>query len=200
MRATVISHAPGLSGTPSAGQRSSARAKASCAQSSDPWSRQFPVFLEGGPHDQQRHISNPDRTGNRCATNGFRIAPVPTTDVDTPNLPAATSGSVPAPRRLCLDEARSHLAAADDALDGWYARQTIEGHTYVGDGHEAIRLVDAATRELYRVRAALVGEIRDDEDGRADRADRMIAEFKARRASDLSGRPDGAAPQDGRAA
>lgn len=31
-------------------------------------------------------------------------------------------GSVRAPARASLDGARSHLAAAVDALDGWYAR------------------------------------------------------------------------------
>src|SRR5262249_55843630 len=99
------------------------------------------------------------------------------------------------PGRLRLDEAWVHLAAAVDALDGWYARQTIEGHSYVGDGHDTIRLIYAATRELYRVRAALIGEIRVDEDERAARIDRMIAELRARRACDLPG--DGAAPRDG---
>ncbi len=39
--------------------------------------------------------------------------------------------------RLCLGEARSHLAAAGDALDGWYARQTTEGYTYGADGRAA---------------------------------------------------------------
>jgi hypothetical protein len=69
----------------------------------------------------------------------------------------------------------------------WYAQQTTEGHSYVGDGHEAIRLIDAATREPCGIRAELIGEIRDDEDERAARVDHMIAEFRARWAGDLPG-------------
>jgi hypothetical protein len=122
----------------------------------------------------------------------------PTTDVDTTS--PLTSMACDPTGRLRLDEAQSHLAAAADALDGWYARQTTEGHSYVGDGHHAIRLIDAVTRQLYRVRAALVGEIRDDEDERAVRVDRMIADFTARRAGVPSGGPDGGAPHDGGAA
>ncbi len=125
----------------------------------------------------------------------------PATNVDTPDLPTSTASAViSVPDRLRLDEARAHLATAADTLDGWYARQTTDEHTYVGDGHETIRHIDAATRELDRVRAALVGEIRDDEDERAVRVDRMLAEFKARRAGTLTGGTDGGAPHDGGAA
>lgn len=112
----------------------------------------------------------------------------PTNDVDTPARPIPSArGVVSAPRRLRLNEARAHLVAAADAIDGWYARQTTPGHSYVADGHEAIRLIDAATRELHRVRAALIGEIRADEDERAVRVDRVITEFRARRIGDPSG-------------
>ena len=88
-------------------------------------------------------------------------------------------------QELChtLDGARSHLTAARIALDGWYTRQTTEEHTYVADGHDAIRLIDSATRTLYRVRGALIGEIRADEDERAARVDRLLAECRARRAA-----------------
>ena len=73
----------------------------------------------------------------------------PRTDVDTPDrsTSAASAAIFPADW-LGLDETHAHLAAAADALDGWYARLTTEGHSYVGDGHDAIRLIDAATREL----------------------------------------------------
>jgi hypothetical protein len=81
-----------------------------------------------------------------------------------------------------------------------YARQTTELHTYVADGHEVIQLIDAAARELYRIRAALIGELRDDEDERAIRVDRMIAESRARRTGVLPSGLDGGAPQDGGAA
>lgn len=47
----------------------------------------------------------------------------PTTDVDTPDLSTSTaSAAIFLPDRLRLDEARVSLAAAADALDGWYAR------------------------------------------------------------------------------
>ncbi len=46
------------------------------------------------------------------------------------------------------------MGSASDPLAGWYAPPTAGN--YVADGHEAVRLVDAATRELYRIRAALI--------------------------------------------
>ena len=101
----------------------------------------------------------------------------PTPKVNMPDPPESAAPVVVAmPRRLRLDEAREHLAAAAEAIDGWSAHQTTERHSYVGDGHEAIRLIDAATRELYQVRADLVHEIRADDDERAVRVDRMLAE------------------------
>lgn len=122
----------------------------------------------------------------------------PATDIDTSDLSTSTvSAAIFQADRLRLDEARASLAAASDALDGWYARQTTEGHTYVADGHEVVQLIDAAKRELYRVRAVLIGELRDDEDERAVRVDRMLAESRARRAGVLPGGLDGGAPQNG---
>ena len=123
----------------------------------------------------------------------------PATDVDTPNQPSLTApAAVSTDEQLRLDNAATDLVAAADALDGWYARQNSASHSYVGDGHEAIHLIDATTRELYRVRADLVREVRADEDERTVRADRMIAEFKSRRAGYRSG--DAATPMDGGAA
>jgi hypothetical protein len=91
----------------------------------------------------------------------------PVIDVDAPTPPTSTAlGAISAPEWLRLDDAQAYLAAAADAFDGWYGRQTTEGHTYVGDGHEVIRLIDAATRNLYRVRGTLIDEIRADEDER----------------------------------
>jgi hypothetical protein len=66
----------------------------------------------------------------------------PNPAISTASVAVSISG------RLRLDEARAHLAAAADTLDGWYARQTTERHSYVGDGLEAIRLIDAVIREL----------------------------------------------------
>ena len=118
----------------------------------------------------------------------------PTTKVNMPNPPGSSAPvAVALLGRARLDEARAHLAAAAEAIDGWSARQTSERHSYVGDGHEAIRLIDAATRELYRVRADLVHEIRADDDERAVRVDRMLAELKARRAVDAEPLRDGSA-------
>lgn len=104
----------------------------------------------------------------------------------------STASAVPG--RLRLDEARAHLAAPADALEGWYTRQTTKGHTTSGTGTR-LQLIDAATRELYRLRAALIGEIRVEEDERAARVDRMIAELRARRAGDLP--DDSHRPRDG---
>jgi hypothetical protein len=109
------------------------------------------------------------------------IAPTPKSNMPNPpgwSAPVAVAMS----GRARLDDAQAHLAAAAEAIDGWSARQTSERHSYVGDGHEAIRLIDAATRELYRLRADLAHEIRTDDDERAVRVDRMLAELKARRA------------------
>jgi hypothetical protein len=52
-------------------------------------------------------------------------------------------------------------------------------------------LINAATRELYRLRADLVHEIRTDDDERAVRVDRMLAELKARRAVEAEPLRDG---------
>lgn len=88
-----------------------------------------------------------------------------------------------------LEGAQSLLTAAAQALDGWSARRIDPGHNYVRDGHEAIRLLDAATHNLSRVRAVLVGQLRADEDERAVRVDRLLADLKARRDAGLD-RPD----------
>lgn len=80
--------------------------------------------------------------------------------------------------RLSLSRAQSYLVTA---LNRWYGRLTTEGHTYVADGHEAIHVVDELLRELYRVRSALIGEIRADDDGGTARVDRLLAEIRAER-------------------
>jgi hypothetical protein len=90
--------------------------------------------------------------------------------------------------RLSLDAAQSYLAAAKDALAGWYGRQTTATHTYVADGHNAIGSIDHLLRELHRVRAELVAEIRVDEDERAIRVDRLLAQCRAERESRAAGR------------
>jgi hypothetical protein len=84
-----------------------------------------------------------------------------------------------------------------DALDGWYARRTDPGHTYVRDGHEVVRLIDAATRQLYHVRAVLGGEIRADEDERAVRVDRLLADRRAERADPPTDRTDPGTGREG---
>jgi hypothetical protein len=48
-------------------------------------------------------------------------------------------------------------------------------------GHQAIEEIDKLTRHLYRLREQLVGELRRDEDIRAARVDKMLAERKAER-------------------
>lgn len=42
-------------------------------------------------------------------------------------------------------------------------------------GHEAVGAIDELTRQLYALREQLVGELRQDEDVRADRVDAMLA-------------------------
>jgi hypothetical protein len=88
-------------------------------------------------------------------------------------------GGVTESTQLSLTGAQSYLATAEDALNGWYARQTAEGRTYVADGHEAIHLIDQLLGELHRVRSALIGEIRADEHERAARVDRLLARLRA---------------------
>lgn len=43
-------------------------------------------------------------------------------------------------------------------------------------GHEAIEAIDQLNRQLYALREQLVGELRQDEDLRAERVDAMLAE------------------------
>jgi hypothetical protein len=66
------------------------------------------------------------------------------------------------PERLSIDRARSCLEAAVEALDRWHGRQTAATRTYVRNGHKVIRCNDELTRELHRVRAASIHEIRED--------------------------------------
>ena len=108
---------------------------------------------------------------------------VPLGNARTPSPESGTAFIVAHPARrdrVSLGDARSHLATAEDALGGWYARQTSKTRCYVNDGHVTIRFIDELLRELHRVRAALVDEIRADEDERAARIDRMLAEARAR--------------------
>ena len=46
----------------------------------------------------------------------------------------------------------------------------------IKSGHEAIKTIDELTRQLYRLREQLVGELRQDEDLRAERVDAMLAQ------------------------
>jgi hypothetical protein len=112
----------------------------------------------------------------------------PTTNISNPLSKAGGPTG-----RLRLGEVRTQLATADAALDGWYARQVHAGYPYVTDGHQAIRLIDAAIRGLYRVRDALISEIRADQDERAARVDRILDEFNARVADVLASELDGGA-------
>ena len=48
-------------------------------------------------------------------------------------------------------------------------------------GHGAVEVIDEIVRELHRLRARLVAELRTDEDVRARRVDAMLAEARARR-------------------
>jgi hypothetical protein len=123
--------------------------------------------------------------------------PVPDAHMSAPGWPdLVITGAVRALVQVGLEQARSHLAVAVDALDGWYARRA-DPHTYVQDGHEAIHLIDSATRDLYQVRSMLVGEIRADEDERAVRVDRLLADLRAGRDGAVAGRPDGDPARDG---
>jgi hypothetical protein len=88
-------------------------------------------------------------------------------------------GGVAEGAQLSLTGAQCFLATAEDAYDGWYARRSAEGRTYVADGYEAIHFIDQLLGELHRVRSALIGEIRADEDERAARVDRLLAQIRA---------------------
>jgi hypothetical protein len=48
-------------------------------------------------------------------------------------------------------------------------------------GHEAVEAIDELARQLYRLREQLVGELRQDEDLRADRVDAMLARLRQER-------------------
>ena len=84
---------------------------------------------------------------------------------------------------LSFTNARNHPATAEAALDGWYTRLTITSYCYIADAHVAITSMDELVRELYRIRGALIDEIRTDEDERAVRVDRLLAESRAHRAA-----------------
>jgi hypothetical protein len=48
-------------------------------------------------------------------------------------------------------------------------------------GHQAVEAIDELTRQLHALRAQLVGELRQDEDIRSERVDRMLAESQENR-------------------
>lgn len=50
-------------------------------------------------------------------------------------------------------------------------------------GHEAVEAVDELTRQLYRLREQLVGELRQDSDIRGARVDAMLARLRQERQS-----------------
>jgi hypothetical protein len=50
-------------------------------------------------------------------------------------------------------------------------------------GHEAVKAIDDLTRQLYGLREQLVGELRQDEDLRAERVDAMLARLRQERQS-----------------
>lgn len=50
-------------------------------------------------------------------------------------------------------------------------------------GHEAIDAIDRLTRQLYQLREQLAGELRQDSDIRAARADAMLARLRQERQS-----------------
>jgi hypothetical protein len=90
---------------------------------------------------------------------------------------------MPPSQRLSFTDANTYLATAEAALNGWYTRQTTSTYCYVADAHVAITAIDQLVRELHRIRGALVGEIRADEDERAVCVDRLLAESRAHRAA-----------------
>ncbi|MEV4320957.1 hypothetical protein AB0J37_01860 [Microbispora rosea] len=71
-----------------------------------------------------------------------------------------------------------HLALRDNTL--WAAKSGSGTRPYVAVGHDAVEHIDAAIAELRRARAALVGELRADEDERAARLDAARARRGAR--------------------
>jgi len=96
---------------------------------------------------------------------------------------------MPLQQRLSFTDAKTYLATAEHALDGWYARRTTTTHCNVADAHVAITSIDCLVRELHRIRGGLVDEIRTDEDERAVRTDRLLAESHSCRATrDSAGR------------
>lgn len=67
------------------------------------------------------------------------------------------------------------------ALDRWATRD--EPGAQVRDAaNVAVECIDAATRELYRIRSELVGQVRVYDDATAARADALIAQLRAERA------------------
>lgn len=64
----------------------------------------------------------------------------------------------------------------------------------IRSGHEAIESIDELTRQLYRLREQLVGELRQDSDIRAARVDAMLARRRQERERDALVAPGGALP------
>jgi hypothetical protein len=66
-------------------------------------------------------------------------------------------------------------------------------------GHGAIGTIDELLRQLYALRSQLVSELRQDEDIRAERIDRMLAARLTPAAADSTALPEVAEPASGNA-
>ena len=81
-----------------------------------------------------------------------------------------------------IKQAQAAIGKAAAHLRVFHARGT--GAEYVSAGHSALARIDEAIGELYRARGILVDEIRADQDERAARVDRLLAENRKPPATD----------------
>lgn len=78
-------------------------------------------------------------------------------------------------------ELREHVETAVLALDRWatHATDTTAGARIAAN--VAVECIDAAARELYRIRGELVGQIRAYDDATATRTDALLTRIRAER-------------------
>lgn len=90
--------------------------------------------------------------------------------------------------RVQLNAARVSIGLAGLRLARWHrgGAEDKPGDVYVAAGHDAVGHIDEALKALHAVRAALISELRKDQDERAVRVDAMLADIKERRQADAA--------------
>jgi hypothetical protein len=126
-----------------------------------------------------------DRPPGRDGNGPQAVTPIPGGRRQTTSTPPSAEGTSTvahgADSGRDLDADLSVIHDSADSLGPWLAiwaaRREPDAHAR-RCASDAIDAIDAALAALHRVRARLVGEVRQADDAAADRADRLLAETR----------------------